>query len=152
MVEPQKEAGVYALYLQLLAIEPNLFPFQILDYDTHEGIDVIAKAAKEIPIQNSKLYYVEFKNHLINNFNHSFDNLFSIVCWDTKIKHDEGVTDIANAERKLEIVPPKDENDYTRYFLNDPRKAHKIEIFVLKQYLKQKLGINFKPRTSEDIY
>ncbi len=152
LVEPQKEAGVYALCLQILAIQPDLFPFQILDYDTHEGIDVIAKAEKAIPIQNSKLYYVEFKNHLINNFNHSFENLFSIVCWDTKIKHDEIVSDIAGMERKLEIIPPQNDKDYTRYFLNDPRKAHKIEIFVLKQYLKQKLGIEFKPRTLEDIY
>jgi len=152
LVEPQKEAGVYALCLQLMVIEPDLFPFQILDYDTHEGIDVIAKASKTVPIQDSRLFYVEFKMLLANNFNHSFENLYSVICWDTKIKHDEIVTDIAGSERKLEIVPPKDTNDYTRYFLNDPRKAHKIEVFVLKQYLKQQLGIDFKPRTADDIY
>lgn len=151
LVQPQKEAGVYALYLQLSTINPKLFPFYVIDYDTHIGIDVIAKGDDTTPIQNSKLYYVEFKTTLDSNFNHSFENLYSIVCWDTSIKQDESVSDIAGCERKMQIIPPKNEKDYTRYFLDDPRKAHRIEVFVLKDYLKEKLNIEFRPRTSQDI-
>ena len=40
------------------------------------------------------------------------------------------------------MVAPQDTNDYTRYFLDNPRKAHRIEVFVLKDYLPQKLKLN----------
>jgi hypothetical protein len=38
LVEPQREGGVYALLVQLLTLRPDLFPFEIIDYDTHSGI------------------------------------------------------------------------------------------------------------------
>jgi hypothetical protein len=41
--EPQRESGVYALLVQLCTLKPSLFPFEIVDYDTHSGIDVIVK-------------------------------------------------------------------------------------------------------------
>ncbi|OOQ56911.1 ATP-binding protein [Mucilaginibacter pedocola] len=151
LIEPQRESGVFALTLQLQILENGLFPFHILDYDTHSGIDVIVKGDATTPIQISKLYYVEFKNVLTTDFNHSFINLHSIVCWNTGIKHNDLVRDMSGEERKLEIIQPKDENDYTRYFLDNPRKAHKIEVFVSKDYLKQKLGIEFRPRTEKDV-
>ena len=43
LVEPQRESGVYALLIQLCILRPTLFPFDIVDYDTHSGIDVIVK-------------------------------------------------------------------------------------------------------------
>lgn len=151
LIQPERESGVFALLIQLSVLEPNLFPFTILDYDTHSGIDIIVKGDHTTPIQHSKLYYVELKYFLGKQFNHSFENLHSIICWDTDIKHNEIVEDIKKEERKMIIVPPEDQNDYRKYFLDSPKKAHKIEVFVLKDYLKQKLGINFRPRTSEDI-
>jgi hypothetical protein len=151
LVEPERESGVFSLFLLLSNIDRDIFPFQIIDYDTHEGIDVIAKGNKTTPILSSKLYYVEFKRNLTKSFNHSFENLHSVVCWDTEIKHDEIVNDINSEERKLQIVGPLKEGDHTRYFLDNPRKAHKIEVFVLKYYLKEKCGIEFKPRTKDAI-
>jgi Histidine kinase-, DNA gyrase B-, and HSP90-like ATPase len=150
LVEPQRESGVFALTLQLQILEKGLFPFYILDYDTHSGIDVIVKGDNTTPIQVSKLYYVEFKHYLTIDFNHSFTNLHNIVCWDTTIKHNDILKDVSGEERKMEIIQPLDENDYTKYFLNNPRSAHKIEVFVLKDYLKQKLSIEFRPRTDKD--
>jgi hypothetical protein len=84
-------------------------------------------------------------------FNHSFENLHSIMCWDTELKHGDIVKDINREERKLTVVAPFDSNDYTRYFLENPRKAHKIEVFVLKDYLPQKLKVAFRPRTATDV-
>ena len=150
LVEPQRENGVFALTLQLQILEKNLFPFYILDYDTHSGIDVIVKGDNTIPIQMSKLYYVEFKYYLTSDFNHSFANLRNIVCWDTTVKHNDILIDISGDERKLEIIQPENDKDYTKYFLNNPRREHKIEVFVLKDYLKQKIGIEFRPRTDQD--
>lgn len=149
LVEPERESGVFSISLLLSTIESDLFPFQIIDYDTHDGIDVIAKGDKSTPITSSKLYYVEFKKTLEKGFNHSFENLHSIVCWDTLIKHDEILTDINNEERKMQILAPKSDRENTHFFLDNPRKAHKIEVFVLKQYLKEKLGLEFFPRTSD---
>jgi hypothetical protein len=150
LVEPQRESGVFALVVQLSILEPSIFPFQMLDYDTHSGLDVIAKGDKTTPITSSALYYVEFKNYLTSEFNHSFQNLYSVVCWDTRLKHDEIVKDLNGEERKFQIIPPLQENDHTRYMLDNPRSIHRIEVFVLKDYLKQKLGIEFRPRTVSD--
>ncbi len=149
LIEPNRESGVLALLLQLSILEPNLFPFYIVDYDTHSGIDVIAKGDNTTPIQYSKLYYVEFKHFLTGQqFNHSFDNLHSIVCWDTDVKHDDVIKDLSGEERKMQIVQSGTGSSYTKYLLDNLTKVHKIEVFVLKDYLKEKLGIEFRPRTA----
>ena len=57
--------------MQLSSLNPDLFPFVIVDYDTHFGIDVIVKGKDNMPIKTSKLFYVEFKNYLTKSFNHS---------------------------------------------------------------------------------
>jgi hypothetical protein len=152
LVEPTRESGVQSLVVQLMTVEPELFPFAVVDYDTHEGIDIIVKGNDAVPVLGSRLYYVEFKYHISTVFNHSFENLHSIVCWDTELKHGDIVKDINNEERKLSVVAPHDPSDYTRYFLDNPRKAHRIEVFVLKDYLPQKLKIEFRPRTASDIH
>jgi hypothetical protein len=152
LVEPTRESGVQSLVVQLMTISPELFPFIVVDYDTHEGIDIIVKTNDSVPVHGSRLYYVEFKHRVSTSFNHSFENLHSIVCWDTDLKHGDIVKDINNEERKLCVVAPLDGADYTRYFLDNPRKAHRIEVFVLKDYLPQKLKIEFRPRTSTDVH
>lgn len=155
LIEPQRESGVFTIYMQLSSIEPDLFPFKIIDYDTHSGIDVIVKAKDTIPIKSSKLYYVEFKNYLEKRFNHSFGNLHSIICWDINLKdlkNGDEVTDIANQNRTLKIIPPAGSGDYTRYYLDSVRMNRKIEIFVLKYYFKEKLNIDFHPRTENESY
>lgn len=151
LVEPERESGVFSIFIMLSQLEENLFPFVVIDYDTHDGIDVIAKGDSTTSIASAKLFYVEFKRTLSKGFNHSFENLHSVVCWDTDIKHDDVLADINDEERKMQIVAPEDENDYTRYFLDNPKKAHKIEVFCLKSYLKEKLNIEFRPRASNAV-
>ena len=164
LFEPRQEIGVYTLFMQLSQIEPNLFPFTILDYDTKSGIDAIVIKNEDInkPLRDCGKLYVEFKNILDRRFNHSFSKLQSIVCWDLAKKRSEDslsdgdeVLDITldNAKKRiLHVVKPSEENklDYTRYFLDNESLAEKIEVFVLKTYLKEKLGIEFKPRTTKE--
>lgn len=155
LVEPTQENGVFSIFMQLQAIEPTMFPFTIIDYDTHVGIDVIVKAKDDIPIKSSKLFYVEFKNYLKKDFNHSFENLHSIICWDIDpkiIKHGDEVTDISQNHRVLKIVPPEYEGDRTRYYLENLRSERKIEVYVLKQYLEEVKGITFRARTENELY
>ena len=148
LIKPERESGVFALFLQLSILAPELFPFQVLDYDTHQGIDVIAKGDKTTPIMDAKLFYVEFKHQLERSFNHSFENLHSVVCWDTNVQQDDTVESLGGAEKRtMKIVQPESDNDYTRYFLEDSRHPRRIEVFVLKDYLRQKLRLEFRPRT-----
>lgn len=72
LVQPERESGVFALTIQLTTLNPTIFPFRILDYDTHAGIDVIVKGDHTTPFYQSKLFYVEFKHYLKNNFNHEY--------------------------------------------------------------------------------
>ncbi|MBQ8924174.1 MAG: ATP-binding protein [Lachnospiraceae bacterium] len=155
LIEPQQENGVFTIFMQLSTYNPDIFPFTIVDYDTHLGIDVIVKSRNDsMPIKTSKLYYVEFKNYLNKNFNHSFENLHSIVCWDINtvdIKNGQEVVDIGNKRRTLNIISPEQEGDYTRFYLDSMRSERKIEIFVLKYYLQEKFGITFIPRNENSI-
>jgi hypothetical protein len=150
LIEPQREQGVYSLFLILATIDSSIFPFTVIDYDTHEGIDVIVKGDATTPIQSARLFYVEFKHNLEGNFNHSFENLHSIVCWDTTIKNDEEVVDLNKESRKMIISQSNNDVPYKTFMLDNPRKAHKINVIVLKDYLKEKFGIEFRPRTVED--
>jgi hypothetical protein len=151
IIEPERESGVYSLFLLLKTIEDSIFPFSILDYDTHEGIDVIVKGDSTTPIQSARLFYVEFKYILENNFNHSFENIHSIVCWDTAIKNDDEITDLKQETRRMVITQPNSEVPVTTYMLDNSRKQHKINVYVLKDYLREKLNIVFRPRTGQDI-
>ena len=143
LIEPQYENGVYSLFVLLQTLEPDLFPFEIVDYDTHSGIDVIAKTKDNVDVSQSMLRYVEFKHTLSSTFNHSFKYLHSIVCWKTKIQHDEVIEDVASSKRKMIVTPANLPEQWTRYMLDDPQEPHKIEVFVLETYLKEKLGIEF---------
>ena len=143
LIEPRYENGVYSLFVALQTLEPDLFPFEVVDYDTHSGIDVIAKTRDSVDVIQTMLRYVEFKHTLSSTFNHSFKYLHSIVCWKTKIQHEEEIEDVAGSKRKLVITPPTANDQYTRYMLDDPQQPHKIEVFVLETYLKEKLEIKF---------
>lgn len=154
LIEPQQENGVFTIFMQLSTYNPDIFPFAVVDYDTHFGIDVIVKGKDNMPIKSSKLFYVEFKNYLNKHFNHSFENLHSIVCWDinsAELKNGEEVSDIANQKRTLKIIPPANNGDYTRFYLDSLRSERKIEIFVLKYYLEEKFGIKFAPRNDSSV-
>jgi hypothetical protein len=147
LVEPATESGVFGLVVQLSMIEPELFPFSILDYNTHSGYDLLVKGDHTTAIHQSRLYYVELKNYLTNELNHSFANLHSIVCWDTKVAHGEEITDINNETRTMKIAAAERDGEPTRYLLDHPNRQTKVEVFVLKHYLKEKCGIEFQARS-----
>lgn len=149
LVEPYSEVGVLAMMVQLIQLEPSLFPFTILDYDSHAGYDVLVKGDATTPIQNARKFYVEYKFILTSTFNHSFQNLRSIVCWNTKLQQDDEVQDIAQTKRVMKIQGPKNPNEpgaHTKFFLDDPHSPNKIEVIVLKFFLKERLHLEFKPR------
>jgi len=68
LVEPQSESGVFALLVQLSLLAPDIFPFVIVEYDTHSGLDVIVKSDDSTPIHQSRLYYVELKYPFVSQY------------------------------------------------------------------------------------
>jgi hypothetical protein len=92
---------------------------------------------------------VELKNFLDKNFNHSFEYLHSIVCWDIKILDGDEIIDIQGKKRTLKIVNSDGPDDYTRYFLDDAKDDRRIVVYVLKDFLKEKLDIEFRPRQTK---
>ena len=147
LIEPGVEMGVIALFNLVYALKPSIFPFHIIDYDTKRGYDALV--ARKIPIDLSKesMFFIEFKYTLISEFNHSFEHLTAIICWDCNLSEGDEVRDIQDKRRELRITPPGDDSNYTCYMLVSPRGTHNIEVFVLKYYLQEILGIEFRPRS-----
>jgi hypothetical protein len=51
----------------------------------------------------------------------------------------------------MQIIQPDKEKEATKHYLDNPRHPHKIEVFVLKDYLREMLGIEFRPRNAESL-
>lgn len=77
-------------------------------------------------------------------------DLRGVVCWDTNVKQGDTVTDVADEACTMMISEPSGaEGSHTKYFLDRPKRAEKIEVYVLKDYLREKYGIEFRPRSDK---
>ena len=149
LLEPRQEAGVLTLFTAACSLRPNLFPFQIVDYDTKRGYDALAASRTVRDLSREALFFIEFKHQLKSSFDHSFAHLIAIVCWDCPLGDGAEVTDIANKARTLRITAPESDGEgYTKYMLVSPTEQQNVEVFVLKDYLAEKLGLEFRPRAS----
>ncbi|HEY1773909.1 MAG TPA: ATP-binding protein [Gammaproteobacteria bacterium] len=140
---PNNESELYGLITKLEVLYPDLLPFEILDYNTTRGIDVIGRARTKVPVSESELKYVELKNYLGKEFNHSFANLGWVLCWDFSddIKNETEISSFAEAKWKILFHENK---GVRNYLLDNPGvKVSKIEVIRLKEYMEQKLGIKY---------
>lgn len=151
LAAPQHESAVFGLVIKLSTIDPEIFPFEILDYNTHQGYDLLVKGDHTTPIQHSKLFYVELKWALNADLNHSFENLTAIVVWKTNVKHGGAVTDMNDETRMLNIVPPEGQDDVTSYFLDRPKSGIRIKVIVLEEYLRERYKLEFRSRTAKEV-
>lgn len=151
LVEPNNESELFGLLISVYSIHPEIFDFQPVDYDTTRGIDIIAKNKTNNFILDGEHSYIELKYFLQNKkFNHSFNHLRWIVCWDFDKSISTGIelTGIEDNDiRKLKS--DFDDNKKTLYFLDSPKKHKKIQVIRLKEYLKQHLKIEFEPQVEE---
>jgi len=132
----------------LKILRPQLFDFKIIDYDTSIGYDLLVTQDTALDLNQASMKFIEMKYELKRSFNHSFGKLAAIICWDTKLANDDGVKDAIGEERILKITAKdnSDPNSYKKYMLVSNTSPHNIEVFVLKDYLKDKLGLEFRPR------
>lgn len=151
LIEPGMEMGVIALFHQIYALEPDLFPFHVVDYDSKRGYDALVGTRTPADLSRSATSFVEFKYVLPPEFNHSFDHLAYIVCWDCGLSDGDLVTGLSGKSRVLRITPHTDQSHYTTYMLLAPDERHNIEVFVLKYYLEETRGIEFHPRSGDDL-
>lgn len=148
LIEPSMEMGVVSLFNLVYALERSVFPFHVIDYDTKRGYDTLVAYSTPADLSQESISFVEFKYMLTREFNHSFDHLMAVICWDCNLPDGAEVKDIRDKRRVLRITPARDEldYDYTRYMLTTPIDPHNIQVFVLKDYLRERLGIEFRPR------
>jgi hypothetical protein len=121
----------------------------LLDYTTYRGYDALATLSRDdLPLDKLSMAYIEFKFILQKGFDHLFKHLAAIVCWQCAVKDGEEVADVGGNRRRL-IVQPGDpaHKEHTRYFLDDRRSRSKIEVYVLKEYLSDRAGLQFQHRS-----
>jgi hypothetical protein len=152
LIEPRQEGGVFSLVMQLLAVDPDIFGFKVVDYDTRFGYDLLVTKDSALDLNRAALRFVEMKHELRRDFSHSFQKLAAIICWDTQLSNEDKVTDLRVEERTVRITSPKadDSLKYTKYMLVSDTSDHNVEVFVLKDFLREKLGLEFRPRVRED--
>jgi hypothetical protein len=148
LLEPRQEGGVFSIVMQLLAVQPDLFGFSIVDYDTAFGYDLLVTQDTALDLNRAALRFVEMKFELQRDFNHSFSKLASVICWDTKLANEDIVEDMTGSRRTMKITSPKSDKSlkYQKYMLVSDTEHHNIEVFVLTDFLKEALGCEFRPR------
>jgi hypothetical protein len=148
--EPRQEGGVFSVFLRVATLRPDLFDFKIIDYDTSIGYDLLVTKDSALDLNRAALRFVEMKYELQREFNHSFKRLAAVICWDTKLTNESEVRDMTGEKRTLRVSPKsvEKEDSYTKYMLVSDTEEHNIEVFVLRDYLRERLGCEFRPRVS----
>lgn len=151
LLEPRQEGGVFSLFLQVKTIRPDLFDFKVVDYDTSIGYDLLVTKDTALDLTQASLKFVEMKYRLERNFNHSFKRLAAIICWDTKLRNEDKISDMTGEQRTMRITPrSKDvEGSYKKFMLVSDTEEHNIEVYVLNEYLEERLGIKFQQVAAE---
>jgi hypothetical protein len=144
-VEPLNESEVFGIFMQVLTLHPELFEFRPLDYNTTNGIDIIAINKSASAIIEQEFQYVELKYDIPKQFNHGFELISWIVAWRIGKKVGAGgVVENADGKDRRNLVVESDDNE-TYYYLTSPSAKRRIQILPLEDIMKFKLGIHFEP-------
>lgn len=140
--QPENESEVALLFIRLLHIFPDILKYELLDYNTKDGVDLLVRDKNSsISLSDDTTFkYIELKlNFKMRKFNHAFSNIKEIVCFEVKgLKKGDPITDLEQKTLKL------DKND-KGWFLNDVNSdiGNNILILELKDFLK-KNNLEFK--------
>lgn len=141
---PRNEAELYGVFISLYTLNPENFEFEPLDYDESAGIDLLARNKSQNKIADCEFWYVELKYQFgSREFNHSFENIRYIVCWELSSRMKDGTVlknSVDDASRILHIVPGAN-GEMKKYYLDSDDTAIKIRVICMKDYVTQKLQI-----------
>jgi hypothetical protein len=143
--EPQNESELFGLFTSIYSLHPDLFDFEPIDYNTSRGVDIIGRNKSPDTNLEGENWYIELKYLLQSKrFNHAYEHLRWIIVWDFDKNIGVG-SEFQGIEetdtRKLETG--QSDSGEPVYFLSSPKKAKKIQIIRLREFLKLKLGIEF---------
>lgn len=134
------ESETFILFINLMAIYPKLFTFNLLDYDTTKGIDCV------VEYQNAPKY-IEIKGTMHKKINHPFRHIYKFVCYDIDFNDNDIIIDIEDIKTQLNVNKSDkfysfDDNFKGRTFTSYnlvPDTAHfqSMEIISLKNLLIQ---------------
>lgn len=79
--EPNSESELFGVLIQVITLKPDMFDFNILDYNTINGIDILARDKSERNDNFNNLYHIELKEKLSFRMNHLLDDVKYIICW-----------------------------------------------------------------------
>ncbi|MHC2385686.1 hypothetical protein ACVMFA_002182 [Bradyrhizobium liaoningense] len=142
LYSPQTETDLIALTAAIQALIPDLFPFVVRDFDSRFGFDGLATRRKELAINETQHLFVEFKQELKKDFNHSFERLESILCWHSRLKDGEEVTDLAGRKGQFKIST--DQAGKKSRFIMVPGSGRNVEVLILREVLESR-GVKFRP-------
>lgn len=145
LYEPQNESEIFGLVIKLYSLRPELFDFIPIDYNTTRGIDIIAKNKKANESMDNEYAYIELKYILRADFNHAFQFLRWIICWDfsQKINKDTEFTGLAEENDIRKLKYEEDNDGLPLYYLEGKGKAIKVEVIRLKEMIEKKMGLVF---------
>lgn len=147
ILEPTKGKSGYSesetliVLIYLVANYPDLFNFEILDYNTTKGVDFVVE-------KNAAPKYIELKGTMWKKINHSFRNISKFICYDIELKNDETLTDIEDLTCKLKVLKDQQFQSYDKDFKGKAYTAYQlipenvvvdnnIEIICLKKILTE---------------
>ncbi|MFP3667774.1 ATP-binding protein [Priestia sp. SIMBA_032] len=136
--EPMSESELYGTLMQVITLEPNIIPFEIMDYDTIKGFDILSVDRISNEAKPNDFFYVELKWMLTEDMNHTLEDAKFIICWM-----------IGDSLRKKNVLRDKAQHLYILeqnnegFFLerNESNKSkHSVRIIELKELIQQHFG------------
>jgi|GEM_PF-889983 len=139
------ESETMVLLIQLIDKFPNLFDFNILDYNTVEGIDFLV-------VHKNSPKYIELKGSLKSNINHSFEVVSKFICYTIsteisngrKVSDSEGNIAVFKTYKKDKFhsnIVQYNGIDFTGYKIEpETSSLDSIEVIALDKVLTEVLG------------
>lgn len=100
--EPRKTKSGYSesetliLLVKIMTIYPDLFNFNILDYDTTKGIDFVVE-------HQSNPKYIELKGTMSKKVNHPFRYIYKLICYDMDFDDKDIIADLEDFSVALKV-------------------------------------------------
>ena len=139
LFEPRNESELFGMLTTLVAIAPEVFDFEPMDYNTTKEIDLVVRD-KRLVLAEHNLGYAELKRYLTPKFNHAFNYLRWIICWEFGANVGIGTNFEGISEGDIRQLKAAKENGYHVYWLDAPNAANKIHVINLKELLEAKLN------------
>ncbi|WP_432518048.1 ATP-binding protein [Priestia aryabhattai] len=133
--EPSNESELYGLLMKITSIKPDIFNFDIMDYNTTNGIDNLARYQTDNEDDYTNLFHIELKNNLKPSMNHLLNDVKYIICWT-----------IHESLRNSMLLKDKYQNSYrldsedSFFVLKRASSPNVIKIIELKNVIENSFG------------